>query len=371
MRRTWAGIAFACTLALTAQAHNPSDSYLRVDVVQQVIALEWAIALRDLDAVQALDSDGDGAVMWGELRRNAAAISAYALTALEVSLDGAPCAYTPARLLIDDLSDGAYAVIRARAHCPRIGARLALDYRLFALLDPQHRGLVSVHAAGAVQSVVLGAHYPRHEFALAQLGMWHTFKRYAIEGVLHISGGFDHLLFVLSLLLPAIACPRRDGWRVADGWATVALDVGCIVSAFTLAHSLTLSAAVLGWLELPRRPLEAAIALSLVVAALANLAGVAAHQRMWIAFGFGLLHGCGFAGALAELGLPGNRLALALFGFNLGVECGQLAFVLACLPVTYLLRESAFYRIAVYRGGSLSIALIGAWWFCERCGFTL
>ena len=150
--------------------------------------------------------------------------------------------------------------------------------------------------------------------------------------------------------------------RLRDaGW-----DVLRIVTAFTVAHSITLSLATLGWVSLPSRLVESAIAASVVLAALNNVWPLFQGRRWGVAFAFGLIHGFGFASVLADLGLPQDALVLALVGFNLGVELGQLAIVLAFLPVAFLLRASLFYRRGVLVAGSLVIALVAAAWFLER-----
>ena len=143
-------------------------------------------------------------------------------------------------------------------------------------------------------------------------------------------------------------------------------DVLKIVTAFTVAHSITLSLAALGLVELPSRLVESAIAVSVILAALNNLRPLVLGRLWMVAFGFGLLHGFGFASALAGLGLPRDALALALVGFNLGVEAGQLAIVLVFLPVAFALRHSSLYRRQVMFGGSLLIALLASIWFIER-----
>ena len=139
-----------------------------------------------------------------------------------------------------------------------------------------------------------------------------------------------------------------------------------IVTAFTVAHSITLSLATLGVVTLPTRLVESAIALSVVAAALNNLDPVVGGRRWVVAFLFGLVHGFGFASVLSDLGLPQGALLLALVGFNLGVEVGQLAIVAAFLPVAFLLRDTAFYRRGVLVGGSALIVLIAAVWLVER-----
>ncbi len=138
-----------------------------------------------------------------------------------------------------------------------------------------------------------------------------------------------------------------------------------VVTAFTLAHSLTLTLASLELVTLPSRWVESAIAASVAVAALNNLVPLFRGRRPLAAFAFGLLHGFGFAGVLADLGLPQSSLVLSLFGFNVGVELGQLAIVAVFLPLAFLTRRTAFYR-GLMTGGSALIVIIGALWFVER-----
>jgi hypothetical protein len=139
-----------------------------------------------------------------------------------------------------------------------------------------------------------------------------------------------------------------------------------VVTAFTAAHSITLSLAALELIALPSRLVESAIALSVMLAAANNLYPVVAQRRWVVAFGFGLIHGFGFASVLTELGLPADALLLSLVGFNLGVEVGQLAIVAGFLPLAYALRHTAFYRRGVFVWGSLLTLLVATIWLVER-----
>jgi hypothetical protein len=139
-----------------------------------------------------------------------------------------------------------------------------------------------------------------------------------------------------------------------------------IVTAFTLAHSITLSLAALDVVRLPSRFVESVIAASVVLVALNNLRPMFGDKGWMVAFGFGLIHGFGFAGALGDLGLQRATLALALVGFNVGVELGQLAIVAVFLPVAFALRGSGFYRVVILRFGSAAVMLIAAGWMVDR-----
>jgi hypothetical protein len=355
--------------AAPALAHKPSDSYLTltVDAGDAAITGQWDIALRDLDFAIGLDANGDGDITWGEVRARHADIAAYALARLALRADGADCVVQSDAQMIDQHTDGAYTVLPLRIACPKPPTTLSLSYRLFADIDPQHRGLLRLQAQGVTRTAVLGPQAATQQFVLERPSLLQQFIDYAREGVWHIWIGFDHVLFLLSLLLPAVLVWQgRKQWRAADGFRPVFIDVLKIVTAFTVAHSITLSLATLGVVDLPSRWVEAAIAASVVMAALNNLWPLVQGRRWMVAFGFGLIHGFGFASVLADLGLPRDALLLALVGFNVGVEVGQLAIVALFLPLAYLLRGTWLYRQLVFVGGSLLIAAIALLWLGER-----
>ena len=157
--------------------------------------------------------------------------------------------------------------------------------------------------------------------------------------------------------------PSRRGRMVdfGDIW-----EVFKVVTAFTVAHSITLSLAALAVIQLPSRIVESAIALSVLLAALNNLRPLVLGRRWIVAFAFGLVHGFGFASVLADLGLPRDALLIALVGFNVGVEAGQLALVAVFLPVAFQLRRTWLYRRMLFIGGSALIALVATVWLLER-----
>jgi hypothetical protein len=354
-----------------AQAHKPSDSYLAVTVDGGQISGRWDVALRDLDFAIGLDADGDGNITWGEVRAQHAAIAAYAAARLNLQADGADCPIEIGEQLVDEHTDGAYTVMPLRFACPPAGSpgaptALTLRYTLFADIDPQHRGLLNLSAGGATRTAIFGPQESQQTFTLAETSRWKQLLDYAREGVWHIWIGFDHILFLMSLLLPAVGLWAHRRWQPVAKFSLALWDVLRIVTAFTLAHSITLSLATLGWVSLPSRLVESSIAASVVLAALNNVWPVFHRRRWMVAFAFGLIHGFGFASVLVDLGLPQRALALALLGFNLGVEAGQLAIVAAFLLLAYPVRRSVFYRRAVLLGGSLLIAAVAAGWLVER-----
>ncbi|MGF6542334.1 hypothetical protein OKW34_002570 [Paraburkholderia youngii] len=365
MKRVLLALMLALLIA-PAFAHKASDAYLTLERSGQALRGQWDIALRDLDNALGLDENGDGDITWGEVRARKRDIAAYALAHLKVSSAGKLCALEPAGQLIDSHTDGTYAVLMFTGQCPRASPTLSIDYRLFEGLDPQHRGLLNFVENGQSRSVIFSADAPHRIVGTDTGGPLTQFAIYLNEGVWHIWTGYDHILFLLSLLLPAVLIREGRAWQPGASFRQAFVDVTKVVTAFTLAHSITLTLAALSIVVLPSRLVESGIALSVVLAALNNLFPHVTNGRWMAAFGFGLLHGLGFAGALHDLGLPAGSLALSLAGFNLGVEAGQLAIVLAYLPLAFSLRATWTYRRVVLAGGSAVTATIAMIWLVER-----
>ena len=364
MRTLLLGLLLA---AGAAQAHKPSDSYLTLFADGHSLHGQWDIALRDLEYALGLDANGDGAITWGELKAKHAEIDAYALARLALRVDGRSCGLQPEEHLVDDHTDGAYAVLRFAARCPAESFKaVEVEYSLFFDLDPTHRGLLRVARGSDTITGILSPERPRLEVNAAGRSRLRQFADYVREGVWHIWVGFDHILFLLSLLLPSVFLFQNRAWLPAHRFGEAFWDVFKVATSFTVAHSITLSLAALSVITLPSRLVESAIALSVVLAALNNVWPVVHGGRWLVAFGFGLIHGFGFASVLADLGLPRDALLLALVGFNVGVELGQLAIIAAFLPLAFALRATWAYRRLVFVGGSAAIALVAAVWLVER-----
>lgn len=366
--RRWL-VFFALALqCVVAQAHKPSDSYLALRPDGERIEGQWDIALRDLDYAIGLDTDNNGEITWGELRARHAAVAAYALAHLTLRSNGVVCPPRVTGQLVDQHSDGAYAVLRFEARCPVRIATLEATYSLFFDLDPQHKGLLRLDlpAGRGTTTAIFSPEKSLQRFELAGTGRLQQFFDYLKNGMWHIWIGYDHILFLLSLLLPAVAYFANRRWQPLENFKPAFWDVLRIVTAFTVAHSITLSLAALGVIQLPSRLVESAIALSVVLAAANNIFPLVLGRRWVVAFFFGLVHGFGFASVLADLGLPRDALVLALVGFNVGVEVGQLVIVSAFLPLAYVLRRTVFYRRFVLLGGSLGIIVVASIWLAER-----
>jgi hypothetical protein len=352
-------------LPVSANAHKASDSYLNVDVQGNAVEVRWSIALRDIDLALNLDRDDNSSITWGELSSRQSELAAWAVARLSVKRGG-DCRLGLDTLMIDHLTDGAYAVLQFHGQCPQPNGPLRLIYRLLFDLDTSHRGLLNLKLDGSTQTSIFDPLASEQSFGTVTAPWWRQLSSYVVEGVWHIWTGFDHLLFLTSLLLPSVLVRDAVRWVPAAPGTGVFWHVLAVVSGFTVAHSLTLSAAVLGWLALPSRWVESAIALSVVLAAGNNLKPVV-EKKIWLfAFGFGLIHGFGFAGILIDLQLPESNLGLSLAGFNIGVELGQIVVIAAFLPLAYGLRKTGLYRDVLLPGGSWIIITVAVIWLIER-----
>ena len=429
--RLAAALALAATglfAAPLAQAHKASDAYVTLHVDGATVDARIDIALRDLDRDLYLDTDADDQLSWKEVRTRWADIAALARNDIHLSADGARCTPDPASTPVTDAntpaltehSDGTYAVLRTQWHCAAPVQALSVEYELFAKTDPTHRGIARISRAGddvgapVPQLAVLSPGNGWHRFKLPPLPVvaapaataamsdtlapaalsapaqpspadadtatveeapTSSFLGFVREGVHHILIGYDHILFLLSLLLPAVwirsavTDPRtgvtRTRWLPSNNLRLALTNVLKVVTAFTVAHSITLALSVLNIVDPPSRWVESIIAASVVLAALNNIWPVISEARWKLTFVFGLVHGFGFASALKDAGLARGALVGPLVGFNVGVEIGQLCIVALVLPIAWSLRDTRTYRGA-FAAGSLAIATVAGLWLVQR-----
>ena len=349
-----------------AFAHKPSDSYLRLGINENTIQGQWDIALRDLDHAINLDKNNNGTITWGEVRGQHSAIARYALSRLNLTAAESACSNHMEHHMVDHHSDGAYAVLQFSIHCPTTSRIMNLHYGLFFDIDPLHRGLLRITHPSRTQTAVLSPEQPTIQLDLLANTSWREFFEFGQEGVWHIWIGYDHILFLISLLLPSVLLWKTGQWQAAESFREVFREIFSIISAFTFAHSVTLSLAALKLLTLPSRWVESIIAISVVLAALHNLVPIIQVRRWIVGLIFGLVHGFGFASVLSDLQLPASSMFVALAGFNMGVELGQLAIVGTFLPLAFAARHSWAYRHLALQFGSACIGGIAFMWFIER-----
>ncbi len=363
----------AALLPLAASAHQTSQSYLTLTKEQpsgQQLSIDWDIPLRDLDMVVDLDGNRDGVLTRREVDLGFDAVDALATGSLSVASGVVACRLHTERRELTTRNEIAHARLTMKVDCPAPITALDVDYRLFSDFDASHRGLLSVGeqrfvlvpGAGAV-SVSLGAlHATQADLSPDLATSVTSLSGFIGSGIHHILIGWDHLAFIIALLIPLLLIPGPH----ASSPRAIARSMVVTITAFTVAHSITLGLSVTGVIALPAGPIEAMIAVTIVLAAVANLAAGRWTGAPGLAFAFGLIHGFGFANVMQASDATGADLLIGLFGFNVGVEIGQLMFVIAMLPVFWLLRRHAGVQRISASAASLMLVVIGSGWFAER-----
>lgn len=347
MRALLSSLLMLCW-AVSAHAHVASTGLATLDIADGKLSYRLTVVGPELpeDAGHMLLAATEG-------ERDAVALTARALRELATfSIAGMPCA--PGRIAIRGSRSGDGKVVLEMAlSCPRAGGALVVRDAWPELMGEHFQTVLSVRVPGR-PSIEFAFTEGRREATVDLAGTTGTgWLSFIAMGVAHILMGPDHLLFLVALL-----ALTRGIWPIVR-----------IVTGFTLAHSVTLSLAALGWVEVPERIVEPLIAVTIVWVAVENLAFPAGARWRWlVAAAFGLVHGLGFASGLTALGLPRDAMVRALVGFNIGVELGQLAFVAVVMPVVVWLARPG--RIAFLpQALSVVVAVMGVYWLVERLFF--
>jgi hypothetical protein len=339
----------AFLVATCAWPHATQLSSTRLVLQGRVVEAVIEMDARDLDAaLRTQMADSAGGVAVDAMRANAAAISALVVARTSLAFEeGAPCQPSPGA--VD--SKGGHVVLALRWTCPPGGGALIYAVSLFHDIDPAAKQLVSL-TGDATRLALLSAGTPRVVLATVAGNAGQVAWHYLVTGIEHIAFGWDHMAFVIAVILWG-----RRPWPLVR-----------VVTAFTLAHSITLALAVLDIVRVPSAPVEVLIALSIVYVAAENFFVRDIGRRWRLTFLFGLIHGFGFAGALREFGLPADAVGLALAAFNAGVEVGQIAVVLTGLALLTLAdRATGGHRDPrLVKGISIVLMVCGIVWTVQR-----
>ncbi len=360
------GVLLHCA-APRAFAHSSSDAYITLTFTNQSVLGRIDLALRDVDALFGLDEDGDAHVTWGELKKHQTELFQYLGTNLVFRGEGRALPLGSPELSVDEHAGAMFAVTRFLLPSVATARVLEVDYHCVFEVDGLHRAILKLEREGKVTTGLFSPEqtHLRFEFSLP-IGATSGLQSFIRDGVRHIWTGYDHILFLLALLLPAVVRREQGTWQAVTALRPALWRVLQTVTAFTVAHSITLSLAAFNLIHLSPRFVEPVIAASVAVAAANNLRPFFLERGWMVAFGFGLIHGFGFASVLQELDLAGQSLLWPLLGFNLGVELGQATLVLLFVPMAYGLRHTRFYSVGALRFGSVGIVLIATAWFIER-----
>jgi len=348
-----------------AGAHSTSTSFVLLDVPRAgPVGVRWDLSLHDIVWSVFIDRDFDGAVTWQEVDAARVTISAAVLGQIAVQRGGESCALRVQDLALAQRVEQNFLSVAMLADCPRSGL-LGVSGGLFMSGDASQRVLLSATRGTEKLAGVISPGTPQWSEP-ERVSAWASFARFVGEGIWHVAIGYDHIAFVLLLLLPSVLRPVDGKWQGQPRFTQVARDIVTIVTAFTIAHSTTLALAVTGTVHLPTQPIEVAIAASIAVAAGINLLPRLSRLRLPLAFGFGFVHGFGFANALGEIDAAGTSLLPLLAGFNIGVEIAQLSIVTLVLPPIFVARGTRWYAGGVLPLGSCALGAAGVVWLLQR-----
>jgi hydrogenase/urease accessory protein HupE len=344
-------------IGASAQAHQVNLSTARVTLAaDRTVAVELALKGSDADRLagtKVFDAQRE-AVDPARVAASAAPIIAYVDAHVAVTgLDGTDCVPAAATLV----PDGDGVIFNNVYSCRNVAGDIVYRSTVLTATDHSAREIVSIGGGENAPQALLDASHTTVTLSAPAPSLWSTMQRYLVTGIEHIFLGYDHIAFLVSLVL----------------WARRLVPVIKIVTAFTIAHSITLSLAALDIVVIPGRVVEPAIAASIVFVAMENLFSRDIDGRWRVTFAFGLIHGFGFASALRDVGLPANAVAAALAAFNVGVEIGQVAIVAIVLPALIALdrlmatdRNKPVRLTALVYGLSVFISLLGSYWLVAR-----
>lgn len=351
-------ILLLTSLAWPSWAHQSSDSFVYVNTATGEGRLD--IAVSDLQRVFNLDDNEDTKITWQELSDKQAAIDRYVHARLALGSQETACTLTWQPVALTLHASGNYLALPFRAQCPSNSA-WKIHYGILFDRDALHRALVRWNSHDSSGLTILTPTAPDFEIAEAH-SRWIIFTDYFRQGVLHLLVGYDHLLFLLALLLPVMSRLIRPNARFGPALR----DTLGLVTLFTIAHSCTLAMSALGVVKLPTALVEVLIALSVSGAGVVALIPHWHRYRFGLSFGFGLIHGFGFANVLAELTSTVSEQVVSLAAFNLGVEAGQAFIISLTLPTLYALRQWLHKARWSLPGSAYGVILCGLFWAWQR-----
>ena len=352
--------------SLLLQAHSSSESYLNLNVNEHKLSGYWQIAVSDLDMAIGLDQNQDGNITWAEISASKKRLMGYVGSSLQLDQATGPCQIDVSDILLANKSAGIFMHFPMQIQCVEQVDDLQMLFSLLFDKDVQHHIIWQLADQHGQYSGIAGADSRAQDVRLGRSSWMSGFIDFVQQGVWHIWIGLDHILFVLLLIFSIEkALPQQQKNHHRQRLSLILKTV----TAFTLAHSITLIMAVLGWVSLNSAWVEAIIALSVVLAGLNFIFGWI-NERLWpFAFGFGLIHGFGFASVLLDLGPQQGQLIINLLAFNLGVELGQLAIVLLTVPLLLMLMRYRLFALRFMQTGVWGVVFMASFWCVERLSF--
>jgi hypothetical protein len=334
------------------------------------------MTIADINQVLSLQLPTDGSVSKDQLSTHIPALQAYYADRVKIGLPGG---LQLDEFVMTNLTLAQYVSMPfAFENLPSVPKEIAYDYNILFDIDTDHRGFLVIEndwRSGTFDAetniaLVFSPDDTKRSLDLTSSTVMTGYYEMVKLGMHHIWEGIDHVLFLLALLLPSVMYRLKKDWLAQEKFREAFIYVVKIVTVFTLAHTITLTAATLNVVSLPSRLVESIIAISIAITALDILYPIFRGRIWMIVFTFGLFHGFGFASVLAQYAIPTSYMTFSLLAFNIGVEIGQVAIVIAVFPLLYLMRGSWVYQQIVMRYGAIALIIVSLYWFIER-GFLI
>ncbi|MEG3346413.1 HupE/UreJ family protein [Pseudoalteromonas sp. B5MOD-1] len=364
MKKSLLFTLFLLIFSSICHAHQQSTAYLNLEQQTSdklLLVGSWQASVNDLDKAVNFDKNQDNVITWHEITSQQQAVLDYLNSHFNVLQQNQSCKVTvDGALSIDNHFNQSYIHVPLQVDCPS-DSSITVNYTALFDIDEHHQAIAAI----AKSSRVFEQNTAKQVINFKEQSFTTTFIEYVHQGILHIWMGTDHILFLIALLLGCVLVRKQGEWQRVESKKQILIDTAWIITAFTLAHSLTLTATAMNIISPNTRWVELGIALSVLFAAINNIWPMIMRLG-WITFCFGLLHCMGFASVLGELGLSNEYQLMSILAFNLGVEIGQLVILAICLPLLMLLRNNTWYKKAIMPAGSVVIAIMAIQWSIER-----
>ncbi|MBO6504406.1 MAG: HupE/UreJ family protein [Kordiimonadaceae bacterium] len=356
-------LAASLFVTLTTWAHEANDARMEVEISGQKVHLNWGVSLADLDVLMDLDNDRDGNISRSDIDASRLKIESAMLSKLRISSGEQSCTMGPSNLSLDTSGALPYLYLDTEGRCEWAIKRLSISYDFLFDLDYSHQAIVQVRKGENVSSQVASQGDRNLEFRLGQsTDLLATLKTFFVSGLLHIVEGYDHIAFLLVLTFSVLVFANKEG----SPFRTKTWQIALLLTGFTIAHAISIILAQLDLLRVPSQLVESFIALSIVIAAIDVWKPFMGKIKWYAVFVFGLIHGLGFASSLGSVGLDGSGFIVALFGFNFGIELGQVAIAAAIVALDQRLQHYSKPRHYLTMGCVTISGVIGLYWFVVR-----
>ncbi|MFK7992827.1 MAG: HupE/UreJ family protein, partial [Granulosicoccus sp.] len=374
-------VVMHAVLSPSAHAHAPRENYVWVNIESDHVSGRFEINKGDIEKKLGIELPGEGDELLSAVNDSAAQVQQYLLENFALSYNGEQqdiqfldnslfndtSAFVQYHFRVEGVPEDDQVSIRNTVFLTENFMKddrlhrslIVLEYNKYRGLDFGHESTALVFGPDTLEKTLDVADPP-------QILVW---KDFFYQGLLHIWLGLDHMLFLLTLLLTVVLIRPAGRWEPAPGWRKVFLNTLTIVTVFTLSHSITLALAALGYINLPSGPIEAIIALSIIVVALNNIFPVFAAHTWLLILSFGLIHGVGFASALGDLQFRNVSIEKILLMFNIGVEVGQVVVVLLVLPLLFFIRNKLAYSRVIMPCLSAFSVVVATVWLGSRVGW--